>query len=132
MKSNFNIAEFVKLKNQNVEYIQTPAMQSAYENIEKVLDKKMDLLRKAKTQKDKEGIFAKSKIEIPKELTEEDFKYLKNVYQAAGFNKIEYIREEILDIKTTIPSSLVKFNDDMYVEIPAKKKFYYKYFITLS
>lgn len=132
MKSNFNIVEFVKLKNENIEYVHTTAMLSAYEIIERALSKKMDILKHAKTQKEKECISAKTTIEIPKDLTIEDFKYLKNVYHDAGFNKIEYLKEKIVDKNKTIQSSLIKFSDEMYVETPAKNYFYYKYFISLS
>lgn len=132
MKSNFSIVDFVNLKNENIEYIHTTAMLSAYETIEKALIKKMDILKHAKTQKEKELVSAKTTVEIPKELTNEDFQYLKNIYHAAGFNKIEYLKEKIVDKNKTIQSSLIKFSDEMYVETPAKNYFYYKYFISLS
>lgn len=90
MKSSFNIDEFKQLKEKDIPYVIPDRVRSLVRHIEETLSDKMNKLKAAKTNKEKNEIKLKTIINAQFVLTPEDRKYITTIYKEAGF-KVKYV-----------------------------------------
>lgn len=90
MKSSFNINEFKQLKEKDIPYVIPDRVRSLVRHIEETLSDKMNKLKAAKTNKEKNEIKLKTIINAQFVLTPEDRKYITTIYKEAGF-KVKHV-----------------------------------------
>lgn len=90
MQSSFNINEFKQLKEKDIPYVIPERVRSLVRYIEETLADKMNKLKEAKTNKEKNEIKLKTIINAQFVLTSEDVKYITKIYKEAGF-KVKHI-----------------------------------------